>query len=62
MTKAGERLLKSVSRARAYAKGEADEGFVAHVPNAVDVKAVRKKLATKQIRHPRTQKTRHARA
>ena len=44
MTKAGERLLKSVRRARAYAKGETDEGFVVHVPNEVDVKAVRKKL------------------
>lgn len=48
MTKAGERLLKSVRRARAYAKGETDEGFVVHVPNEVDVKAVRKKLALTQ--------------
>ncbi len=48
MTKAGERLLKSVRRARAYAKGEADEGFVVHVPNEVDVKALRKKLALTQ--------------
>lgn len=44
MTKAGQRLLKSVRRARTYAKGETDEGFVIHVPNSVDVKAVRKKL------------------
>ncbi|MFN4283144.1 MAG: helix-turn-helix domain-containing protein [Alphaproteobacteria bacterium] len=44
MTKAGQRLLKSVRRARAYARGESDEGFVVHVPNDIDVKAVRHKL------------------
>jgi len=44
MTKAGQRLLKSVRQARAYARGETDEGFVVHVPNDVDVKAVRHKL------------------
>jgi putative transcriptional regulator len=48
MTKAGERLLRSVRRARAWARGEASEGFVVHVPQRIDVKAVRKKLGLTQ--------------
>lgn len=48
MTKAGQRLLKSARRARAYARGETDDGFVMHVPESVDVKAVRKKLSMTQ--------------
>ena len=48
MSKAGERLLRSVRRARAYARGEAAEGFVAHVPDQMDVKALRTKLGLSQ--------------
>jgi putative transcriptional regulator len=48
MTKAGERLLKSARRARAFARGETAEGFVVHVPETVDVKAVRAKLGLTQ--------------
>lgn len=44
MTKAGERLLKSARKARAFARGETAEGFVVHAPDTVDVKAVRAKL------------------
>ena len=44
MPKAGERLLRSVRRARAYARGETAEGFVARVPDQMDVKALRTKL------------------
>ena len=44
MTKAGQRLLKSVRRARSYARGETEAGFAVHVPTSVDVKAVRTKL------------------
>jgi putative transcriptional regulator len=44
MSKAGERILKSARAARAYARGEIAEGFVAHVPDDIDVRAVRKKL------------------
>lgn len=48
MTKAGERLIRSARRARAYAKGETDEGFVLHVPELIDVKAIRAKLGMTQ--------------
>ncbi len=48
MTKAGKRLLKSVRDARAYARGETDKGFVLHVPETVDVKAIRTKLGMTQ--------------
>ena len=44
MSKAGDRILKSARAARAYARGEKTEGFVAHVPDDIDVRAVRKKL------------------
>ncbi len=45
MSKAGRRSLGSVRKARAYARGEAGEGFVVHVPEEVDVRAIRKLLA-----------------
>ena len=48
MSKAGDRLLKSARSARAFARGEAAEGFVVHVPEDVDVKAVRRKLGLTQ--------------
>ena len=41
MSKAGERLLKSARRARAFVRGEETEGFVVHVPEEVDVRAIR---------------------
>ena len=37
MSKLGTRLIKSAKQARAYARGEVREGFVAHVPDDVDV-------------------------
>jgi putative transcriptional regulator len=37
MANAANRILRSVERARAYARGEATEGFVAHIPAEVDV-------------------------
>lgn len=48
MSEAGSRILRSVKHARAYARGEATEGFVAHVPASVDVKAIRTKLGLSQ--------------
>lgn len=44
MSKAGERLLKSARRARAFVRGEETEGFVVHVPEEVDVRAIRASL------------------
>ena len=48
MTKAGDRLLRSARRARVFAHGETEKGFVVHVPAQVDVKAVRAKLGMTQ--------------
>jgi len=44
MSKPRERILKSVRATRAYARGEVSKGFVAHVPDDIDVRAVRKRL------------------
>ena len=41
MSRAGNRILQSVREARAYARGETTEGFAVHVPENVDVKAIR---------------------
>lgn len=48
MTKAGQRLLRSVKNARAFARGEVTEGFSVFVPENVDVKAIRQKLGLTQ--------------
>jgi putative transcriptional regulator len=48
MSNAGSRILRSVRSTRAYACGEATEGFVAHVPEGVDVKAIRESLGLSQ--------------
>jgi putative transcriptional regulator len=53
MSKLGTRLIKSARQARAYAKGEATNGFVAHVPDDVDVKALRKQLGFSQAQFSR---------
>ena len=48
MSTAGSRILRSVHRARAYARGEAMDGFTVHVPQNVDVKAIRAVLGLSQ--------------
>lgn len=45
---AGSRILRSVRQARAYARGEVTDGFVVHVPEQVDVKAIRARLKLSQ--------------
>lgn len=47
MSKAGESILRGARQALAYAKGERD-GFVAHVPEVLDVKAIRSRLGLTQ--------------
>jgi len=44
MSKAESRILKSVRRARAFARGEDEKGFVVHVPQEVDVRTIRQAL------------------
>ncbi len=49
MSKAAESILRGAREALAYAQGERD-GFVAHVPEQVDVKAVRRKVGLSQAK------------
>lgn len=48
MTKSGQSILRGARQALQYARGEGDSGFVAHVPEEVDVKAIRKQLGLSQ--------------
>lgn len=48
MSKAGSRILRSVRNARAFARGETTENFVAHVPDEVDVRAIRQRMELSQ--------------
>jgi putative transcriptional regulator len=47
MSKSGNRILRGARQALAYAEG-AREGFVAHVPENVDVAAIRKRFGLSQ--------------
>jgi putative transcriptional regulator len=47
MSKSGQSILRGARQALAYARG-AREGFVAHVPEEVDVAAIRKRLGLSQ--------------
>ena len=47
MSKSGQRILRGARQALAYAKGER-AGFAAHVPDEVDVAAIRKSLGLSQ--------------
>jgi len=49
MSKAGDSILRGAREALAYARGE-DEGFVAHVPEQVDVRALRKRTGLSQTK------------
>ena len=49
MSKAAESILRGAREALACAQGERD-GFVAHVPEQVDVKAVRRKVGLSQAK------------
>ena len=47
MSKAGQSILRGARQSSAYARGERD-GFVAHVPDDVDVAAIRSRLGLSQ--------------
>jgi putative transcriptional regulator len=49
MSKAGESILRGAREALAYARGQ-DDGFVAHVPKQVDVRAVRQRTGLSQAK------------
>jgi len=48
VSKIGRKLIKAAKEARAFARGETTDGFIVHVPDDVDVKALRKKLKCSQ--------------
>ena len=45
---AGRRMIASARQALAFAKGEEDNGCAVHVPDAIDVKAIREKISLSQ--------------
>jgi putative transcriptional regulator len=53
MLRLGYRLVKSAKEALGYARGETTDGFVVHVPDDVDVKAIRKRLGCSQAQFSR---------
>ncbi len=48
MSRAGESTLRGAEQALDYAEGRRDEDFVAHVPEEVDIKAIREGLGLSQ--------------
>jgi putative transcriptional regulator len=42
---AGERMIESARQALAFAKGKENHGCEVHVPNDIDVKAIREKIS-----------------
>jgi putative transcriptional regulator len=53
MSKIGIKLIRAAKEARAFARGEITDGFGVHVPDHVDVKALRKKLKCSQTEFSR---------
>lgn len=48
MTAAGESILRGIQDALAFASGAANHGCIAHVPETIDVKAIRDKVHMSQ--------------
>lgn len=48
MSKAGERILRSVRTARELARGQTAEGFVVHTPESIASKASQEKFGLSQ--------------
>ena len=44
----GQRMIASARQALAFAKGKKDNGCAVHVPDAIDVKAIREKISLSQ--------------
>jgi putative transcriptional regulator len=53
MSKLGKRLIKAAKEVHGIVSGEITSGFVVHVPDEVDVKALRKKLKCSQAEFSR---------
>ena len=49
MSKAGDSILRGAGQALAFARGDADTGeFAIHIPEEIDVKAIRRRLGMSQ--------------
>lgn len=48
MSKAGKRLIRSARQALSFAEDTASTGFAVHVPETIDVKAIRERLGLSQ--------------
>jgi putative transcriptional regulator len=44
----GERMIESARQALAFAKGDTAQGYEVHLPDEIDVKAIRQKIALSQ--------------
>lgn len=45
---AGQRMIASARQALAFAEGGADHGCEVHVPDSIDIKAIREKISLSQ--------------
>lgn len=54
MTKAGSRILAAAQEALAIAEGSLTTGFIAHAPEVVDVRVIRRRLNLSQEAFART--------
>lgn len=50
MSKAGERVIGGAKEVAAFLRGEATEGFQVHVPDRIDVRAIRERTGLSQER------------
>jgi putative transcriptional regulator len=48
VSRAGERILRSARNALTFAAGEMADGFVVHVPEVIDVRAIRARQGLSQ--------------
>jgi putative transcriptional regulator len=48
MSKAGKRLLSSARQALSFAEGAGTDGFAVHVPETVDIRAIRQREGLSQ--------------
>ncbi len=48
MKTAGKRIIESAEEALAFAKGEKDHNCIVHIPDAINVRRIRKKLGMTQ--------------
>ena len=45
---AGQRMIASAKEALAFAKGRQNHGYEVHIPNNIDVKAIRERISLSQ--------------